>query len=139
MIRPTGDRVLVALPPREDVTVSAGGIVLVKDPDRFYAPTRGIVVALGEKTGVITVDAAYDAIMENVIVDQDGDDLACHASDVRNALDAIAPAPFDVEVGDCVIFPQSAGQEFTDDGLDYVILREAEIIGIVEPLVSAVA
>lgn len=128
MIRPTGDRVLVALPPREDVTVSAGGIVLVKDPDRFYAPTRGIVVALGEKSWTVDVQAVLDALDEQERI---GDWLY---DETVKAVQQLAPAPFDVEVGDCVIFPQSAGQEFTDDGLDYVILREAEIIGIVEPL-----
>lgn len=129
MIRPTGDRVLVALPPREDVTVSAGGIVLVKDPDRFYAPTRGIVVALGEKTGTVDLDEAC-AVVEEF----QGSEDFIGGDKVFTALRALAPAPFEVVVGDCVIFPQSAGEEIHDNGIDYVILREAEIIGVVEPI-----
>jgi co-chaperonin GroES (HSP10) len=127
MIKVLGDRVLVALPPREDETVSKGAIVLVKDPDRFYTPTRGIVVALGEKTGTVNLDDVMAQLSNHM---SGGNQLAVIDPAVISAL---APAPFDVEVGDCVLFPASAGEEIHDGEVDYVILREAEIIGVVEP------
>lgn len=134
VIKVIGDRVLVALPPREDETVSAGGIVLVKDPDRFYAPTRGIVMQLGEKGGTVDLNDAIAAINDVQAEPNPAYyDSDCKHAAMVEALSALAPAPFDVVVGDCVLFPQSVGQEFTDDGIDYVVLREAEIIGIVEP------
>jgi co-chaperonin GroES (HSP10) len=127
MIRLVGDRVLVALPPREDVTVSAGGIVLVKDPDRFHTPTRGIVVALGEKSGTVDLDEVMAIFSE--LPECSNFQLGA----VRDEIRTLAPAPFDVEVGDCVIFPQSAGEEIRDGEIDYVVLMEHEIIGVVEP------
>ena len=137
MIRPTGDRVLVALPPREDETTSAGGIVLVKDPDRFYAPTRGIVVALGEKTGTVDLDDVLALI--DACSNVDGTMTALEMTGLKNDAGRLSPAPFDVEVGDCVLFPKGAGEEIHDGGLAYVILREAEIIGVQEPLQKDVA
>ncbi len=133
MIRVLGDRVLVALPPREDETVSAGGIVLVKDPDRFYTPTCGIVMQLGEKVGTVDLDAARSEV-HDCLQHSNSEDPDQARADVDRALMAMAPAPFDVQVGDCVLFPQSAGDQIHEDGVDYVVLHESDIIGIVEPL-----
>lgn len=131
MITVLGDRVLVALPPREDQIMSPGGIVLVKDPDRFYTPTRGIVMQLGEKARTVDLDEVLSIV-------------ACHydgtnAEHLFPQISALTSAPFDVQLGDCVIFPQGAGDELREAGIDYVILHESEIIGIVEPKHEAVA
>lgn len=145
MIKVLGDRVLVALPPREDEMVSAGGIVLVKDPDRFQTPTRGIVVALGEKTGAVDLDDVravlaewLDPLCPKITTATAAFNLQyispfearVHVAQLIASMD---PAPFDVQLGDCVIFPRSAGEEIHDGEIDYVILREAEILGVVEP------
>lgn len=131
MIRVLGDRVLVALPPRETETLSAGGIVLTKDPDAAKAPTRGIVMALGEKVGTIDLGAAIDAVC-----DADPDAQRPSQDAIVAALHALKPAPFDVALGDLVLFPASAGDQFSDGGVDYVVLYEAEILGVCEPLVK---
>src|SRR5689334_686861 len=55
MMRILGNRVLVALPPKEQETKTESGLVLVRDPDRKQQ-TRGVVVALGERRGVVDVD-----------------------------------------------------------------------------------
>lgn len=137
MIRVVGDRVLVALPPRVDETVSAGGIVLVKDPDKLYTPSQGIVMQVGEKPGTVELDDVRTEI-RSFIADQYGpghrDVVRNVGDDVDQLLSTMTPAPFDVQEGDCVIFPRSAGEEIHQDGIDYVILRESDIIGIVEPL-----
>lgn len=138
MVRVLGDRVLVALPPAEDETVSPGGIVLVRDPDAKKTPTRGLVVQVGEKSGTVDVEKAIAALrvyfeaekFEDGCIDCQADDLCI---DTAAVLHSLSPAPFDVQVGDCVIFPPSAGEEFHQDGVDYVVLRESEIIGVVEP------
>lgn len=126
MIRVCGDRVLVALPPRVDEQVSPGGIVLVKDPDRSVTPTRGIVVALGQHSGAVDIDEVL-AVLDEIQTETS-------AAEVRTAMKALGPAPFEVQVGDCVIFPTAAGDDVRDGEIDYVIVRESDIIGILEPV-----
>ena len=133
MVRVLGDRVLVALPPAEDETVSPAGIVLVRDPDAKKTPTRGLVVQVGEKAGSTTLDE-MEAMFRDLAIDG-----KCDLVELVANLSLLHPAPFDVQVGDCVIFPPSAGEEFTENDIDYVVLRESEIIGIVEPKEEAAA
>lgn len=40
--------------------------------------------------------------------------------------------PLDVSVGDQILFPQFAGQKVEMDGGEFLILREEEVLGIVE-------
>jgi co-chaperonin GroES (HSP10) len=133
MIRVLGDRVLVALPPRDDETTTASGIVLVKDPDRFYTPTRGIVMQVGEKETRVEMDDVRDAVRDFIESD---DAMGWTKRGLSDALSEViaktAPAPFDVAVGDCVLFSASAGDQITQDGIDYVLLREDEILGVVD-------
>jgi co-chaperonin GroES (HSP10) len=126
MIKVIGDRVLVALPPKEAQTTTAGGLVLVRDPD-LKVQTRGIVMAVGDKTGTVRLDAVCQRLTEEC-------QEARQVKDVIAALKKLAPAPFDVAVGDCVLFPASAGDAVEWGGVTYVILHEAEIIGVLSPL-----
>ena len=40
--------------------------------------------------------------------------------------------PLDVEAGDTVLFGKYAGQEITLDGTEYFIMREDDILGVIE-------
>jgi chaperonin GroES len=40
--------------------------------------------------------------------------------------------PVDVQAGDIVLFTQWAGNEVKIDGKDYLILKESDVIGIIE-------
>lgn len=40
--------------------------------------------------------------------------------------------PMDVEVGDIVLFTQWAGNEIKMDGKEFLVLKESDVIGIVE-------
>ena len=40
--------------------------------------------------------------------------------------------PVDVEAGDIVLFTQWAGNEIKIDGKDYLVLKESDVIGIIE-------
>lgn len=131
MLRVLGDRVLVLLPEPEDEITTASGLVLLRDPDRRKTPTRGIVVQLGEKTGTVELDDVRAAILGLPLAEYPEREVSIDA--LGMALDALRPAPFDVAVGDCVIFPLGAGEEFTDAGHDYVVLREDEILGVLQP------
>ena len=59
----------------------------------------------------------------------------------RGRVEAVGPGAFtddgdriqmEVEVGDEVLFGKYAGNEIEVDGIEYVILRENEIVGVVE-------
>lgn len=146
MIKVLGDRVLVALPPAESETVSAGGIVLVKDPDLAKTPTKGIVMALGEKVGTVTITRVMDLLIEarDLADKQESgrlDGVCCSntCDGLLASLRSLKPAPFDVALGDMVLFPASAGDPIRDHGVDYVVLYESEILGICEPLSSEAA
>lgn len=131
MIRLVGDRVLVLLPPKETETVTDSGLVLVKDPE-LRTQTRGIVVAVGQKTGTVSLEKVCTLI-------QDECQQARKAADVIAAVRKLHPPPFDVAVEDCVIFSVAAGDAIDVDGHRYVILNEADILGILEPLAKGAA
>jgi len=40
--------------------------------------------------------------------------------------------PVDVQAGDIVLFTQWAGNEIKIDGKDYLVLKESDVIGIIE-------
>ena len=40
--------------------------------------------------------------------------------------------PLDVKAGDTVLFGKYAGQEIKIDGNDYLIMREEEVLGVIE-------
>jgi co-chaperonin GroES (HSP10) len=152
MIRVTGDRVLVALPPKEHVQeattgytyqeghTTGSGLVLAKPADVYNVDlaTRGIVVALGEKRGQVDLDDVRAEINEYFIAKAVATDTNVSLRqdvwcDLDRLLMQMAPAPFDVQPGDCVLFSPSAGDQISFDGTDYVILHEGEIIGVVDP------
>lgn len=131
MIRIVGPRVLVLLPPNETETMTASGIVLVKDPE-LRTKTRGIVVAVGRKTGQVSVEKVCALI-------QDECQQPRKAAEVIAAVRKLQPPPFDVRVEDVVIFPVAAGDRIDLDGHSYVIVDETDILGILEPLAKGAA
>jgi co-chaperonin GroES (HSP10) len=144
MIRVTGDRVLVALPPKQHTQEAAtgftyqegqtraSGIVLAKPADTYNVElaTRGIVVALGEKRGQVDLDDVRAEVNEYFLSNGGNPDAK---DDIDRLLLKLAPAPFDVQPGDCVLFPPSAGDQIEFEGTSYVILHESELIGVVDP------
>lgn len=127
--RPLGDRVLIRPEPPSDI--SEGGIHLVeaRKPDEC-----GQVVAVGEKHGRIDLDDALASI-DSIDIGPCG---SCaepiERADIVAALKALRPAPFDVKVGDTVLFSWAAGQEITvDDGkATYLLMRESDLLAVVE-------
>lgn len=41
-------------------------------------------------------------------------------------------APMDVSVGDTILFTQWAGNEIKIDGKEYLVMKESDVIGIIE-------
>ncbi len=144
MIRVLGDRVLVALPPKEHqqdaatgYTYQAGettasGLIVAKPPDVYNVElaTRGIVMQVGEKSGTVDLDEVFALITEEgERSNPDFDDRH-----LVEALRTLEPAAFDVQVGDCVLFPATAGDQIIDGGVNYCILHEDDILAVVDPL-----
>jgi co-chaperonin GroES (HSP10) len=141
MMRLLGSRVLVALPPKPAEYISASGLVLPKDPDSTFTETRGIVMQLGDKSSTVDLDEARAAVHAWFLEDQGPNYMG--PTHVRDSVDRVLmkmqPAAFDAQVGDCILFPPTAGVNICRDGIDYVILDESDILGIVDPLSSEAA
>jgi co-chaperonin GroES (HSP10) len=149
MMRILGDRVLVALePPTHEQEATTGfsykpqetresGIILAARADAYdpERSTRGIVMQVGEKRGQVDLDDVRAEVNEVFIGAMFSETLLPHEikEAVDRALMRMAPAPFDVQVGDMVIFAIASGSSFTHDGVSYVILSESEILGVLDP------
>lgn len=159
MMRVLGDKVLVALPPLETereesigydyraVKTTESGVILAHRGDSYSeeASTRGIVMQLGEKTEQVNATQLLDALeaIDPVAIaygvkTADGvkvppGEMALLCVDIHRVLQSLKPAPFDVQVGDCVLFAPSAGNAFEHDGIHYVLLREDELLAVLEP------
>ena len=140
MIRVLGARVLVALPPVPPEKVTDSGLILMRDPDLLKTPTKGIVLQLGRKSNTCDLDEVRSAV-HTWFVEHASD--CSHAGprtqwqrvrdDVDRLLMQMPPAPFDVQVGDVVLFLPTSGEILKEGDVEYALLHESEIIGIVEP------
>jgi len=83
-------------------------------------------VQVGTKSGAVNLDDVM-AVLDEL-------QTATRTAEVRAAMRRLGPASFDVSIGDCVLFPLSAGEEVRYEGVDYVILNESEVLGVVDPL-----
>jgi len=143
-LRLIGPKVLVALEPKptsvEDTTGmnyhdkgrTASGIILVQPTDVYESEehSRGLVVALGEKKGVVELELVRRAVRQSMDFD-----------DLLRRLTHLAPASFDMAIGDVVLFPPTAGVSLgeQDDGIYYVLLNDTDIQAVIQPKESAVA
>ena len=73
-------------------------------------------------SGIIIPDTAKEK-------PQQGKVLAAGKGTVR---DDGSVTPLDVQAGDTVLFGKYAGQEITLDGTEYFIMREDDILGVIE-------
>ena len=74
------------------------------------------------KGGIIIPDAAKERPLEGNVV----------AVGVGKRLDDGTLIPLDVKAGDRVLFGKYSGTEIKVDGFDHIILREDEVLGILE-------
>ena len=81
------------------------------------------------KGGIIIPDTAKEKPQEGEVV--------AAGPGARNDKGEIAP--LDVKVGDRILFGKWSGTEVKIDGEDLLIMRESDILGIVEPSASAKA
>jgi chaperonin GroES len=74
------------------------------------------------KGGIIIPDTAKEKPVEGEIV----------AVGTGKVLEDGKVRPLDVKAGDRILFGKYAGNEITVDGVEHLILREEEILGVVE-------
>ena len=74
------------------------------------------------KGGIIIPDTAKEKPVEGEIV----------AVGTGKVLDDGKVRPLDVKAGDRILFGKYAGNEITVDGVEHLILREDEVLGILE-------
>lgn len=94
-ITPLGDRVLVEIPPREEMTKSG---IIIPDTVKGEKPEEGVVIAVGS----------------------------------GRQLENGERAPMSVKVGDRVVFSKYGLDEISVDGKEYYMLREENILAIVD-------
>ncbi len=81
------------------------------------------------KGGIIIPDTAKEKPIQGKIISV--------GSGARNEQGQVQP--MDVKAGDIILFGKWAGTEIKIDGEDYVIMKESDILGIVEGDTIAVA
>jgi chaperonin GroES len=112
-IKLPADRVLIEPAPAEEKT--AGGIII---PDTAKEkPQKGLVVAIG-------LGKQTSEVFDFKITLPDGGTI--NAVGTRKNDDSLT-----VKVGDNVLYGKYAGTEITIDGVNYLIMKESDIVAIV--------
>ncbi len=120
-VAPLNDRVLV-----RPVVAPVSDIIAA--PDDHYEPEQmGTVVAMG--SAVSSRKRAIDMFAAQII---DQVQNKAVAQVVRRLADDYRPEPA-CAVGDMVCFSPKHGQELIIDGASYIILREDDVLAVVEP------
>ena len=81
------------------------------------------------KGGIIIPDTAQEKPMEGEVV--------AAGAGVRNELGAIVP--LDVKAGDRILFGKWSGTEVKIDGAELLIMKESDILGVIEGVPAAKA
>ena len=138
-MRVLGDRVLI----RPDVIANApeqreSGIVLAKSlaaavtgEDATTSLCRGTVIAVGTPRHPLRTEA--DDLADRITLRcgaTDDDDCILDAAHLLR--DLVRKQPI-VTIGDDVLFSHDAGQEITLDGETYLLMREDELLAVIEP------
>ena len=74
------------------------------------------------KGGIIIPDSAKEKPIEGEVV----------AVGTGKVLEGGKVRPLDVKAGDRILFGKYAGTEIKVDGVDHIILREDEVLGVIE-------
>ena len=136
-IRVLGDRVLVKPDVNDNAPVTTeAGIVLapslasaVTGSDPTLSVSRGTVVGVGMPRHPLKeeAEALADKLSARIAVASDPEsDAVCMLRDL------VRRQPI-VSVGDDVLFSHDAGQAIRVDHEDYIILREDELLAVVDP------
>ncbi len=133
-LRPLGSRVIIRPTPPE--TVSEGGIVFADNAGVTPAMT-GTVVSVGrgpasaQRLRQTVIDRCRAILSQAVDVCED-DSRAALDRRLRAYAEAV-DALSEVQIGDFVAFPYTAGTNMTVDGQPYVVIEEADLQAVWTP------
>ena len=132
-LRPTGFRILVK--PDAQKTETDSGLVLLKD--RHHIPVSGTVVAIGNgserehQERVRVLKEALTIVEKLAVTFQHPAPLQMAYQDIDRYLAKQKVEEPDIKLWDRVVFPTTAGQQVTEDGEDYVLLNEDDVLAVV--------
>lgn len=123
MLRPLGDRVLIKPDKNPEQTESGLHLVEHRKPENM-----GTVVAVGPcphplKHEASTLAERLERCYDDEII-----------TDAANMLRDVTRREPSVKVGDDVIFSWTSGQELFVDDERYLLMREGDILAVVEPV-----
>jgi co-chaperonin GroES (HSP10) len=129
MIRPTGHRILIHPDPQPE---QDGAILLPQHRD--FVATSGTVVALGPRGSRVRWEARQRALREAA------DHLhhiwgSTWGPSVTNVVLKLIGSPdpeHEIAVGDRVAFDSESGLRVTENGIEYLIMDEDDVVVIVE-------
>lgn len=138
MLQPLGDRILIR--PEENATQTASGLHVV---EQFAQPeVMGEVVSVGFCTHPLRADALAlaDRIDDRRLSSaevwtyskEDEDSLLADISSSVAMLRELTARQPSVKVGDIVVFSVKSGQEIQVDGTRYLIMRESDLLAVLE-------
>ena len=143
-----GDRVLIRPDTLANAPEQHGSVFLaqsmaaaVTGEDATTSVSRGTVVALGTPRHPLWHEAEALARKVETFFAHDGWTQAVRdiVSDAAHMLRDLVRKQPAVLVGDDVLFSHDAGQEITLDGETYVLMREDELLAVIEPEKEAAA
>lgn len=132
-LRPIGHRILVKPDAQPDETVS--GLILPQDHD--HVPVSGTVVAVGPGGSQVRYQARQRAIRDCVeVVESTTRQFGPFAAlqilrEEVSALLGTSDPTREAQVGDRVAFAQESGLKMSEDGEDYIILNEDDVVVMV--------
>lgn len=133
MLRPLGDRVLIRPDKAPEQTESGLHLVEHRKPENM-----GTVIAVGLCSHPLKHLAEEIADRVDRIVPRDGADGDTVLFDASQMLRDVVRREPSVRVGDDVLFSWTVGQELFVDDERYLLMREGDILAVVEPEVTHV-
>jgi co-chaperonin GroES (HSP10) len=153
--RPLGDRVVIqadvedhAPQQTESGLITAKTLAAaVEGSDTEDSWFVGTVVAIGPKVNRFDVRAYLNRKFHELEVPPWGDDISAVAKNLYRWVKALraeflalpTDCPDPVQVGDRVTFSWASGQQITVDGTKYLIMRQGDLLAVLDPESEAVA
>ena len=136
-----GDRVLIRPDTLANAPEQHGSVFLaqsmaaaVTGEDETTSVSRGTVVALGTPRHPLKEEAEALATKAQLLVwDRRSCEMDAVIEDAAHMLRDLVRRQPAVLIGDDVLFSHDAGQEITLDGETYVLMREDELLAVIEP------
>jgi co-chaperonin GroES (HSP10) len=136
MLKPTGHRILIQ---PDDQPEQSGAILLPQHRD--FVATSGTVIALGPRGSRVRWEARQRGITAALKTVTEDIDVPGHCIPIwrrcREAIRELLDTPdpeHEIAIGDRVAFDSESGLRLVQDGIEYLILDEDDVVVIVEEL-----